>query len=272
MQGHKVGELLLRKALWHAQANHYDAVYLTAFDHHWQLIDLVTRYGFEHRGSNGNGELVLLKRISRKRLIPQKGEDLAEVSRRAYPRFSLLDPVRTFAIPVQWKFHRQLFPENARLSPMPLFDDTSRWDRHAIARPANTIRKVYVCRAKAASLQGGDVILFYQSKNIAALYSQCMTTVGVVERVRRAHGFDELRRLTAGRSVFSEKDLEDLANTSPEGVTVIDFLLIGHLDPAIHLEALLEGGVLKAPPQSITAIPRAALQTIRPSMKFGFAL
>jgi hypothetical protein len=129
-----------------------------------------------------------------------------------------------------------------------------------------------VCRAKAASLQGGDVILFYQSKNIAALYSQCMTTVGVVERVRRAHGFDELRRLTAGRSVFSEKDLEDLANTSPEGVTVIDFLLIGHLDPAIHLEALLEGGVLKAPPQSITAIPRAALQTIRPSMKFGFAL
>jgi hypothetical protein len=121
-------------------------------------------------------------------------------------------------------------------------------------------------------MRGGDVVFFYQSKDEAAKNSQSITTVGVVEQVGVAKDGRELSRLTAGRSVFSEADLEELCRSSPRGVTVIDFLHVQHLQPPLGLTCLLESGVLRGAPQSITRIPRSGLSMLRPSMNFGFAL
>lgn len=270
-QGHKVGELLLRKALWYAQLNAYDAVYLTTFPHQRMLLDLLGRYGFHVSARPGAGELNVVKRLSRDRLETSTVGDLAEVARLAYPRFSLDEPRRIFAIPIQWQFHRQLFPEAAVLSPLPLFADRALF-RSKRAAAGNTIRKVYVCRASTRLMRGGDVIFFYQSKDDAAGNSQSITTVGVVEQVGVAHDFRELSRLTAGRSVFSEADLKELCRTCPRGVTAIDFLHVQHLQPPVGLWRLVEAGVLRAAPQSITSIPREGIAALRPSMNFGFAL
>lgn len=271
-RGHKVGELLLRKALWHAQLNRFDAVYLTTFPKQTMLIDLLERYGFEIAGSKPNGELVLAKNLTIARADAPKGESPAALIRKQYPRFSIGEPVGLFAVPVQWRFHKRLFPEAARLMPLPLFNDDSRDDRAARLVPGNTIRKVYVCRSKIKLLRTGDVLFFYQSKDEAALHSQCLTTVGVVEQVRRTSDAQELVRFTAGRSVYSEQDLRALVAESPDGVTVIDFLLIRHLDPPLPLKHLLEANILRAAPQSIGRIDRSGLPQIRPSMNFGFEL
>ena len=270
--GHKVGELLLRKALWHAQLNGYNAVYLTTFPGQRMLLDLLGRYGFRTSDRPGGGELNAVKRLSRDRLETVAGADLAETARLSYPRFSLDEPRQLFVIPVQWPFHRQLFPEAAVLSPLPLFGDRSLFRGKHRAAAGNTIRKVYVCRASTKRMKGGDVVFFYQSKYDVAEHSQSITTVGVVEQVRVARDGRELSRLTAGRSVFSEADLEELCRSSQRGVTVIDFLHVQHLQPAVGLTRLLEAGVLRGAPQSITGIPRAGLPTLRPSMNFGFAL
>jgi len=271
-QGHKVGELLLRKSIWHAQLNGIGAIYLTTFPKQTMLIELLDRYGFETVGTNPAGELILVKQLPSARLKDSSEPISAGLVRTRYPRFSIDEPVSLFAIPVQWHFHRQLFPEAARLVPMPLFNDDSRDDRDAGRVPGNTIRKVYVCRSKIASLRAGDVIFFYQSKDEAALNSQSLTTVGVVEQLRRANDAQELIRFTAGRSVYSEQDLRVIAAGSPGGVAVIDFLLIRHLDPPIALATMTKSGVLKAAPQSITRIDRSGLHHILPSMNFGFAL
>lgn len=271
-QGYKVGELLLRKSLWHAQLNMFDAVYLTAFPKQAMLIDLLDRYGFRRVGEIGDGEGVFVKSISREPLYAPPGSDLAAFARSSYPRFTLNEPVGLYAVPVLWKFHRQLFPEAARLVPMPLFNDTSFDDRQLRQTPGNTIRKVYVCRSKIKTLKSGDVLFFYQSKDAAALYSQSLTTVGVVEQVRHARDSRELSRFTAGRSVYSENDLEALGATATDVVMVIDFLLIGHLEPPVGLKELVSGGVLSAHPQTITRISRAGLPTLLPSMNFGFTL
>lgn len=271
-QGNKVGELLLRKAIWHALQNGFDFIYLTAFPKQGALLDLIERYGFETATRNAAGEIVAIKALSRARLEIPGNSDLAETLRRNYPRFTIHAPVSLFAIPIQWRFHRQLFPEAARLTPMPLFGDES-FDLRQIGRkPGNTIRKVYVCRSFNKTMKAGDVVFFYQSRADAAFHSQAITTVGVVEQVRRAYNYRELSRLTAGRSVYSEQDLEQSIGFASNGVTIIDFLLIGHLDPVIRIDKLLEGGVLKSPPQAITSIPRESLRTLLPSMNFGFAL
>ncbi|WP_156648073.1 GNAT family N-acetyltransferase [Methylobacterium sp. Leaf88] len=271
-QGNKVGELLLRKAILHAQQNSFDFVYLTTYRKQIALLDLIERYGFETTAKSAAGEIVAVKPIRRTRLEISGHSDLADVLRRNYPRFTIRDPVSLFAIPIQWRFHRQLFPEAARLKPMPLFGDQTFDLRQAGRKPGNTIRKVYVCRSFNKTMKAGDVIFFYQSREDSACHSQAVTTVGVVEQIRRAHDYRDLSRSTAGRSVYSEDDLKQAVEDAPNGVTVIDFLLIGHLDPVIKIEKLLEGGVLKAPPQSITPIPRNSLGTLLPSMNFGFAL
>jgi ribosomal protein S18 acetylase RimI-like enzyme len=271
-QGHKVGELLLRKALWHAQLNGFDLIYLTAFPKQTMLIGLLARYGFHVKGENAAGELILTKTISREMLKPLEGTHLGELARTEYPRFCLQKPAMLYAVPVQWRYHRQLFPEAAQLTPLPLFDDRTLDDRDALRIAGNTIRKVYVCRAQIGRLKSGDVLFFYQSKDRSAINSQSITTVGVVEQARRAYDDRELSRFTAGRSVFSEEDLKALADASPKGVTVIDFLLIRHLQPTVSLDRLIQTGVLSGPPQTITSIPRSALPSLVPSMKFGFEL
>lgn len=271
-QGHRVGELLMRKALWHSQLNGFDAVYLTAFPKHTMLIDLFVRYGFELREELDGGELLIVKPIFRGRLEAPSEGNLAELARTNYPRFSVREPTKLFAIPVQWRYHRQLFPENARLQPTPLFQGISIDGREAGRVTSNTIRKVYVCRAPIKSIRGGDVVFFYQSKEDATLNSQSITTVGVVEQVRRANDDRELSRFTAGRSVYSEADLKALSDTSPHGVTVIDFLHIQHLEPPVPLSKLIQDGVLKSAPQSITQIQRTGLPSLLSSMNFGFEL
>lgn len=271
-QGHKVGELLLRKAIWHAQLNGFDALYLTTFPKQTMLIDLLIRYGFAIHGQNESGELIVAKYLPRGALAAPDEKDAARIVRTHYPRFSIADSVSLFAIPVQWRFHRQLFPEAAKLVPTPLFNDDTIDDREAGRVPGNTIRKVYVCRAKIKSMRAGDLLFFYQSKEEVAQHSQMLTTVGVVEQLRRAVGEAELLRLTAGRSVYSRHDLEAMAAASPAGLAVIDFLFIRHLGPPISLEKMIGSGLLKAPPQSITRINRAGLPEILRSMNFGFAL
>lgn len=271
-QGYKVGELLLRKAVWHAQLNGFDALYLTTFPKQTMLIDLLCRYGFSIQGEKPSGELILAKHLPRDALSAPDGKNTADIVRSRYPRFSVADPVTLFAIPVRWRFHRQLFPEAAKLVPTPLFNDDTIDDREAGRMPGNTIRKVYVCRSKITSMRAGDLLFFYQSKQEVAQHSQMLTTVGVVEQLRRPVGAAELLRLTAGRSVYSRQDLEAMAAASPVGLAVIDFLFIRHLNPPIGLQKMLDSGLIKAPPQSITRIERARLSEILPSMNFGFAI
>ena len=59
-RGEKLGEHLLKKILWFAQANHYDAVYLTAFKKHDFLVELLCLFGFTVTKELANGELMCI--------------------------------------------------------------------------------------------------------------------------------------------------------------------------------------------------------------------
>jgi GNAT superfamily N-acetyltransferase len=61
--GEKFGELLLKQALWFAQHNNYDLVYLTVYPKHTLLIRLLSYYGFVETMRTPIGELVMEKPI-----------------------------------------------------------------------------------------------------------------------------------------------------------------------------------------------------------------
>lgn len=56
-RGVKLGELLLKKVFWFAQANRYDLVYVTTYADQVSLIDLLEYYGFTHTATKADGEL-----------------------------------------------------------------------------------------------------------------------------------------------------------------------------------------------------------------------
>lgn len=271
-RGEKLGELLLKQALWFAQVNAFDLVYLTTKADQTALIALLEYYGFEHTHSLGD-EMVFEKRLSRERLVMHPGEkDVFSVSRTNYPRFVAAHPAKVFCVPIQGDYHQKLFPELAFQKPLPLFPEERRLvTTSGASTPGNTIRKVYLCRAQTKSIVPGDVLLFYHSKasNLAA--SQSITSIGVVERVSQTHDLEELIRLTAKRSVFSERDLRGWIDASPSLVKVIDFLLVGHLNPPVPLDTLKAEGVFGThPPQSITALNASRFAPIRRRLNLGF--
>lgn len=277
-RGEKFGEHLLKQSLWFAQANGYDLVYVTAFADKEDLIGLLRSYGFVQTARMQNGELVLEKIIRRGPLDVGEQEDILEFDRKCYPRFYDGSRTSKWCVPIRGEYHKKLFPEISYRRPLPLFTDPSFARELAASRdqeriPGNTIRKVYLCRAQAGSLAPGDLLFFYLSKDDELNASQCITTVGVIEDMKLCDNVDDLIRLTAKRSVFSVRELTSLQQQSCSPLKVIDFLLVGHSDPPIPLDVLLQNKVFSGrPPQSIASLSEDRYARLKPMLNLGFKL
>lgn len=277
-RGEKFGEQLLKQSLWFAQSNGYDVIYVTAFADKDDLLHLLNSYGFRQTGRLENGELVIEKALRKGPLPVDEQTDVLELDRRSYPRFYDGGRVGKHCVPIQGTYHEKLFPEISFRVPLPLFSGpgmsrertASSWQERT---PGNTIRKVYLCRAQSRSLQAGDLLLFYLSKDDRLEWSQSVTTVGIVEQVRECGSADQLIRMTAKRSVFSADELTMRQGESERPIKVIDFLLVGHSTPPIRLATLLEREIFnRAPPQSIARISEEKYQRLRPLLNLGFEL
>jgi ribosomal protein S18 acetylase RimI-like enzyme len=277
-RGEKFGEQLLKKVLWHAQANKYDVVYLTAFEKQTALINLLEKFGFKKTYTNSAGEAVFEKAMLYSEIEFDEKASVLDLDRLVYPRIFDGPSVRKFIIPIRPNYHKILFPEIAYAAPLPLFGGTRREDLiSSIGRtdrtPGNTIRKVYLCRSPNKNLRPGDIILFYQSKDEDFANSQSITTLGVVEEVSEFSDLDALSQHVARRSVFSMNDLKSMMQESSKPIKVIDFLLVGHSDPPVGLKELISSGVFHSrPPQSIAIISGDAYRRLKRLLNFGFVI
>src|SRR5262245_57876497 len=109
-----------------------------------------------------------------------------DFDREHYPRFCDGPSVRKFCVPIRPDYHRRLFPEIAFGAELPLFPATTfapMLAHGSVSTPGNTIRKVYLCRAKITRMRPGDMLLFYMSKDESYAASQSISTVSIVEQV-----------------------------------------------------------------------------------------
>lgn len=265
-RGVKLGELLLKQALWHAQTNKHDVVYLTTYPRQKTLMALLEYYGFQHTYDKPNGELVYEKPISREPLQALPGVSLFDLARQNYPRFVTGEGVAAYAVPIREEFHEVLFPELVNHSQLSFFGNTS------FHRPGNTIRKVYICGSPANIYEPGALLFFYKGKS-EAQPSQAITTVGVFEEMKLAHSAEELRQLAGGRSVYSDAQLKHFTPTRDDPVKVINFLLAAHLEPAVPLLKLVSAGVFKSrPPQSIKKLLPTHQMALLKQSSLGFSV
>ena len=261
-RGIKLGELLLKKVLWFAQKNDYDLAYLTAYPDQDVLIALLEFYGFEKTGTKGSdGELVLERCFSNTRLTRIDGTSIYETDRKSYPRFVAGAGIRGFIIPIKEDYHDVLYPD--------MSCDTG---QEGPKQPGNTIRKVYLCRAKSNLGAPGSILFFYKGKSDKSP-SQALTAVGILDGISLATSTKELMKLTGGRSVYSESELEDYEAAVKKPVKVINYLLVDYIDPPILLDELQDTGIFTGhPPQSIAELKGDRLRRVLDRCNFGFPL
>ena len=261
--------------MWFAQRNRYDLIYVTVFPKHAFLIDLLSYYGFKETEKMPNGEIKLEKPILTD-VLPPLIEGAFEFDREHYPRFYEGASVRKSCVPIRPDYHSRLFPEIAFGSELPLFPTETFGPilpRGQERMPGNTIRKVYLCRAKTTRIRPGDVLFFYMSKDDSYAASQSITTVGIAEQVIDVMSADDLIRLTAKRSVFSAEDMNEMNASPTSPVKVIDFLLVGHVQPSVKLKTLVLNGVFSnRPPQSISQLAEERYAKLKPFVQLGFEL
>ncbi|WP_242223421.1 GNAT family N-acetyltransferase [Shinella zoogloeoides] len=269
-RGLKLGELLLKKSFWFAQKNRYDLIYITTYDGQTSLIDLLEYFGFRHTETKEDGERIYEKTISGEALQPKKNENLFEVHRLNYPRFSIANDVEAFGIPIKENYHDILYPDLKQQIQFDLF--SSLGIDGGPRRPGNTIRKVYLCRAPSNLGPPGSILLFYKGKSQYPP-SQSISALGILEDVTLAHSTRELLQLAGGRSVYSERDLEKWQASFEAPVKVINYLLAAYIDPPVGLKQLKSLEIISGqPPQSIFQIPRNRLHAFLSGIDLGFSI
>ncbi|MEA3092187.1 MAG: hypothetical protein QOJ04_3529 [Caballeronia sp.] len=268
-RGVKLGELLLKKVFWFAQANNYDLVYITAYKTQEALIDLLEYYGFKNTATKADGELIYEKVFARGALAPVAGVSNFEVDRLNYPRFVTGLGIRAFAVPIKESYHDTLYPDLKNPAQPDLFEVLGVGG--GPKRPGNTIRKVYLCRAQSRLGPPGSLVVFYKGKSQSPP-SQALTAVGIFEESSMASSTKDLMLLTGGRSVYSETELSDWGATAIRPVKVINYLLAAYIEPPITLDELRDLKIIPGhPPQSIFELSRAHLDALLPRMNLGFA-
>jgi len=267
-RGTKLGELLLKQAFWFAQANKFDVIYLTTQKEQAALIDLIEDYGFSHTKTMNGNELVYEKPLSLKQLEANSDDNLYTLAKHNYPRFHTGAHATGYIIPIQELWHDTLFPD---LKDDPQGDLLTLMGGAGPKRPGNTIRKVYLSQAPANMNETGATIFFYKGSSKLSP-SQAITAVGVLEDMQLAYSTSELMRVAGGRSVYSERQLEEWNASSENPVKALNFLLMGYAKPFLSLEELEDIEVLKGVPQAIQRLSRSKLNRILQELNLGYTL
>lgn len=234
--GSKVGELLLSIAIREAINLDIDEVYLTHYiEEEDYLVEMIESWGFENVSSTSDGEAIFLKRLT-----PPFGVHPSpiEMTNKYYPSFVDNDDISKFIVPIIPKYHNKLFTSYQwRDIPLEEFEGE-------FLSEGNAIQKAYLSNSNTRKVGAGDLLLFYRSRDDSQV-----TSLGVCTQV--FYGLDdpdEISRIVGKRSVFSKKEIEEIAE-SP--TTVLLFNWHFELSDPVSLEVLREDDVLNWAPQTI---------------------
>lgn len=258
-RGGRLGEQLLRQAMWAAYDEGYDSTYLTVFRKQSALRSLIFQYGFRRVGKNARGELIYAKGWDRDRALT--ASDIA-TTRSNYPHWPSNFP-EAQVIPVKPHWHDRLFPEAAsRLAHMPGDLFSSVWAHGTPERssPSNSLRKVYLGYTPTVRVEPGAIIAFYRSADNKLGVRSAVAAIGIAERFDEVVDYDHAISLTAKRTVYTNDDLEILVARG--GLKALTFLFYGYMDIPITSDVLIQQGILNGPPQSFVRLADQRLEKL----------
>lgn len=242
-KGNRYGELLLKAMFRHVHRNRDDALWVTVFPRHGDLLDLLHAFGFRDHGEHPTGEVRLVKRLR-----PPPG-DLAVTApldchvTYGPPSLKIL-PEQTFVVPIRPEYHLSLFPDAPPFEPQEQLALPGLEVRVVPRAHGNALRKAYLCHAGIRTLKPGATLLFYRSSDARAV-----TTVGVLEHSLASSDEAELVDYVGTRTVYSADEVAEMAARSP--VLALRFRQDRFLEPPISVDQLIGARAISRAPQTI---------------------
>ncbi|BBH48531.1 N-acetyltransferase [Pseudomonas sp. KU43P] len=227
--GTKLGERFIKKIFDHAMSHKVDYIYVTVFEKHAGLINLLERYGFEKRAckTSINGSEHVLTR------------DLNLVTGhvvRDFPHFELADK-KFYLLAIYPEYHSAFLP-----------DSILNGESHDILEDVshtNSIHKVYISGInRTKCLKPGDIVAIYRTNDGKgkAYYRSVVSSLGVVEEVRQIKSFKneaQFIKYTKPYSIFTIEQLKDYF-TNKQKSYIIKFTYNAALKKRIIRKRLIE--------------------------------
>ena len=196
-RGKKLGERLMYIAFDYCAKNGIDWVYLHTYGEEQQtLVGLCEEYGFSFLGKYKQDD-VYIKPMKLQDDCTSTLDSLVKY----YPFFKDAN-VNKFIIPIQPKYHEDLFPDISSMKGS-LFDK----EQDLYSCQGNTIKKAYLSHSRIKVINKGDIVLFYRSHDRKSI--QCM---GVVENAFFSDDVDEIFSSIAKRTIYSYDELKRITN------------------------------------------------------------
>lgn len=196
--GTKMGEQFIKLILDYAVNENVDVCYVTIYEKHKSLIDLIQQFGFELYGTKGENEYeeqVYIKNMAK--ITGDITKDFPIVAAKS---------AKKYLLSIYPKYHSVMFPDSILTTENKnIITDVSY---------TNSIHKVYVCSMdQVEELKRGDIVVIYRTAEYGrtAEYSAVATSICVVEDVKKQTEFDsfeEFYKYASKYSVFERSDLQ----------------------------------------------------------------
>lgn len=226
--GTKMGEQFIKVIMDYAVNENVDVCYVTIYEKHRSLINLVQQFGFEMYGVKGNGiykENVYLKQM--KKITGDINKD--------FPLVNIIE-VKKYLLSIYPKYHSVMFPDSILTTENKnIITDVSY---------TNSIHKIYVCTMEQVeNLKYGDIVVLYRTAEYgrSAEYSAVATSICVVEGVKKQNefsSFEDFYKYVSKYSVFDKNDLHYWYNRG--GCKAIKMTYNGALKKRIVRHDLIE--------------------------------
>jgi len=251
IRGEKYGEQLLKTAMDYAYRNGFESTFLTVLPHHRELTGLIEKFGFTTGKKKGQ------EKSYYKYSVPPEDNSVINSFdfHRTYWPCIMAQEVSKYVVPITPVFHARLFPDAHEK-----LEDQIELDLNPVSQiTGNTIRKVYICNAALKEMAPGSIVCFYRTED------QLLTSIGVLEEYISTRDPKQLREFVGRRSVYSNDELKNKIN-GKNTAKAMNFYFATDLENPVDLHILLNAGILKGSPQSISIIPNQAFNVLLESI------
>lgn len=193
--GTKLGERFIKLIFDEMIEKGHTKAYVTIFEKHKMLLELLKKYGFEYWGLKNGTEQVYVKNL----------ENLVGDIQKDYPLINLKRNNK-FLLSIYPKYHTELFPDSKLMTEKGhVVKDLSH---------TNCIEKIYLSGSQELSnYKKGDIVVIYRTaeNGKVAEYNAVATSVCTIKEIKNINSFssrEKFLEFCKDRTIFKDWELE----------------------------------------------------------------
>ena len=200
VEGNRLGEGAIGIALWNWLESDDEEIYVTVFDKHRKLIEMLQKFGFELAGYNSRNEGVYLRSKNAINFMTP------------YTSFPFINKeARAFAmLPIEAEWHDKIFPYSELKN--------TKQDTEEFAA-ANGMTKTYICfPVNTPCYSPGMPIMIYRKssdeynrgfKSVVTSYGTIVRSEPIKQNWSYLKSFEEYVKIVGNKSVFTHSEIKN---------------------------------------------------------------